>query len=197
MLCTGNLLSDDLSSPAVPPETLSSADVLPHHVLPEAMPPCHVLSDNMLPDDLLCAEIARAEWEAHDVPSLRPECQDQLVSLCRELGIVIVPVGDCWHGLSSPLRLAALLGAGTRFLNSGFADRLHRAWARLGPDPQAANSELVAHILAAVRRDPGRRVLVMVRVERRFAVVDGLCRADEVALVPFWSTRSRRRSEGR
>jgi hypothetical protein len=38
--------------------------------------------------------------------------------------------------------------------------------------------------LQALRQDPGRRVLVTVRLERRYAVADGLRQADDVALVP-------------
>jgi hypothetical protein len=40
--------------------------------------------------------------------------------------------------------------------------------------------------LEAVRRDPGRRVLVTVQMERRYAVVDGLCQADDVVFAPAW-----------
>ena len=105
-------------------------------------------------------------------------------ALCRELGIIVVPVGDRWRGLPSPLLLALTLGVGPRWMNSAAADRWHRAWARAYSGSGQANRKLVAHILETVRRDPGRRVLVTIRMERRYAVIDGLCQADEVALVP-------------
>jgi len=139
--------------------------------------------------DLLCAEINRADWEAGRLAPLPLEYRECLVPLCRELGIIVVPVGDRWLGLSlskpgppSPLRLALPLGAGPRWMNSAAADRYHRAWAWLCPGSGQANRELVARILEAVRRDPGRRVLVTVQVERRYAVMDELRQADEVTL---------------
>jgi hypothetical protein len=132
--------------------------------------------------DLLCAEINRADWEASRSATFPPEYRDRLVPLCQELGVIVVPVGDRWRGLPSPLRLALPLRAGSGWVNSATADRWHRAWARLYPGSRQANRELVARILEAVHRDPGRRVLVTVRVERRYAVVDGLRQADEVTL---------------
>ena len=134
--------------------------------------------------DLLCAEINRADWEAGHLAALSPEYRECLVPLCRELGIIVVPVGDRWRGMPSPLLLALTLGVGPRWMNSAAADRWHRAWARAYSGSGQANRKLVAHILETVRRDPGRRVLVTVRMERRYAVIDGLCQADEVALVP-------------
>jgi hypothetical protein len=136
--------------------------------------------------DLLCAEINRTDWEAGRAVAFPPEYRERLVPLCRDLGVIVVPVGDGWRGLPSPLRLALVSGVGPGWVNSVMADRWHRAWARFGPNPEPANRVLLAHILEAVHRDPGRRVLVTVRMERRYAVVDGLCQADEVILVPVW-----------
>jgi hypothetical protein len=134
--------------------------------------------------DLLCAEINQADWEAGRVAALPVEYRECLLPVCRELGVVLVPVGDHWHAPPSPLRLALPLGAGPRWINSAEADRCHCLWAHLWPGSQRANRELVENILQAVRRDPGRRVLVIVRVERRYAVVQRLCQTDEVRLVP-------------
>lgn len=138
--------------------------------------------------DILCAEIDRAEWEAGRLANLPLEYRECLVPLCRELGVTVVPVGDGWRGLPSPLRLAFPLGAGSRWVNSATADRWYWAWARVCSGYRQVNRSLVAHILEAVRRDPGRRVLVTVQVERRYAVVMGLHRIGEVALVPVWKS---------
>jgi len=140
--------------------------------------------------DLLCAEVNRADWEASHLTPFPPEYRECLVPLCRELGVIVVPVGDRWRGLPSPLRLALPLGAGPRWVNSAVADRWHWAWAQLWSGAGQANRELVARILEAVRRDPGRRVLVAVRMERRYTVVGGLRQADEVTLVPGWPYQS-------
>jgi hypothetical protein len=134
--------------------------------------------------DLLCIEIDRAAWEVGHLAAFPPEYRECLVPLCRQLGIILVPVDDQWRGLPSPLRLALMLGGGPRWVNSAAADRWHQAWARMCSGSGQANRELVTHILKAVRRDPGRRVLVTVRMERRHAVVTGLHQADEVTLVP-------------
>lgn len=137
--------------------------------------------------DLLWVEINRTDGEAGRVEPLPVEYPECLMPLCPELGAVIVPVGNRWRGWPSPLRLALRLGAGLRWVNSEDADRCHRIWADLWSGSRQANRQLVEPILEAVRRDPGRRVLVTVRIERSYAVVDGLCQTDEVRLVPVWT----------
>jgi hypothetical protein len=137
--------------------------------------------------DLLCAEINRADWEAGHLVALSPEYRECLVPLCHELGVIVVPVDDRWRGLPSPLRLALLLGLGPRGMSSTVADRWHRTWARAYSGAGQANRKLLAHILEAVGRDPGRRMLVTVRVERWYAVVAGLRQAGKVALMSLWT----------
>lgn len=124
--------------------------------------------------DLVCAEILPSDWEAGRMDHFPPEYQGRLIPLCRSLSITIVPVGNRWPVPPSPLRLALLLGAGPHWLNSPAADRWHQLWARPWPQAKVANHELVAAIAAAIRRDPGRRVLVTVRWERRYAVAAAL-----------------------
>jgi hypothetical protein len=135
--------------------------------------------------DLLCAEINRADWEAGNLAALPPEYRECLVPLCRELGVIVVPVDDRWRGLPSPVRLALPLGLGPRWMSSTAANRWHRTWARAYSGTDRANRELLAHILEAAQRDPGRRMLVTVRVERWYAVVAGLRQTGEVALMPL------------
>jgi hypothetical protein len=137
--------------------------------------------------DLLCAEINRADWEAGHLAALPPEYRECLVPLCRELGVIVVPVGDRWRGLPSPLRLALPLGLGPRGMSSTAANRWHRTWMRAYSGAGRANRKVLARILEAVQRDPGRRVLVTVRVERWHAVADGLRQTGEVALMPMWT----------
>jgi hypothetical protein len=137
--------------------------------------------------DLLCAEINRTDWEAGHLAALSPEYRECLVPLCRELGIIVVPVGDRWRGLPSPLRLALPLGLGPRGMSSTAADLWHRTWARAYSGAGRANRKLLVHILEAVERDPGRRMLVTVRVERWHAVVAGLRQAGEVTFMPLWT----------
>ena len=137
--------------------------------------------------ELLCTEINRIDWEATRLVRFSPEYRECLVPLCRELSITVVPVGDRWRGPPSPLRLTLPLGAGPGWINSPAADHWHRTWAQLQPRLNQANRELVAHILETVQRDPGRRVLVTVRVERRYVVVGRLSRSKKVTLLSAWT----------
>jgi hypothetical protein len=102
------------------------------------------------------------------------------------MGVTVVPVGDHWPVSPSPLRLALLLGAGPRWMCRPAVLRWQRAWARLFRGVERANADLVARILEALQRDPGRRVLVVVRVERCYAVLDGLSRVSDVEVVLNW-----------
>ena len=137
-----------------------------------------------LAPDLLCAEVCCADWEVGNLVAFPFEYRHCLVPLCRQLGVIIVPVGNAWRGLPSPLRLALALGAGPHWFNSQTADRWHRAWARLSSRSAQADKEMVKRILDVVHRDPGRHILVTVRVERRWDVVDGLGKQPEVMLIP-------------
>jgi len=139
--------------------------------------------------DLLCAEIDRADWEAGRWAAFPLEYRQCLVPLCRELGVIVVPVGNRWRGLPSPLRMALLLGASPAWVNGAAADRWHQAWARICSGSRQADQQLVERILRAVRRDVGRRVLVTVRVERRYAVTAGLQETGEVTLLPVCSSQ--------
>jgi hypothetical protein len=97
---------------------------------------CHLesLVRGLVPD-LLCVEICRADWEAGNLATLPFEYRHCLAPLCRQLGIIIVSVGNAWRGPPSPLRLALALGAGPHWFNSQAADRWHQAWARLSSCP--------------------------------------------------------------
>jgi hypothetical protein len=136
--------------------------------------------------DLLCAEINRDDWESQRFGSFPLEYRECLLPLCRQLGAIVIPVGDRWPVPPSPLRLAILFGASLRWMCRPAALRWQRAWARLFPGAEQANADMVARILETVRRDPGRRVLVVVRVERCYAVLEGLGQVNEVEVVVDW-----------
>jgi hypothetical protein len=164
--------------------------------------------------DLLCAEIHPNDWAAHDVDGMSPEYRDALVPLAKRTDVVIVPVaGSRNRGLVTPkggrllaLRtfLVGLLNAHLRWmqrgnrglgaLNSGawgaVCDGLCSLTARLcGRDVlrewDAANRALFENVLAAVRRDPGGRVLVTVDCRRRHRLEHELRGASEVELVHY------------
>ncbi len=167
-----------------------------------------------LQPDLLCAEIRPEDWQSGDLSTALPEYREVLVPLSRQTDIVIVPVrsskgseliapkGGTLLGLrrlivrllNSLLRRIQRLASGPRAINSAlFGVTCHSictliAWLS-GPEAQQAWSEanraLLDNILAAVRRDPGRRVLVTVDCRRSHWLIHDLRRAPDVELVDY------------
>jgi hypothetical protein len=165
--------------------------------------------------DLLCAELRRDAWEGGDWATLPVEYREALIPLAARTNIVIVPIqGPAGCGLGAPqtgpvlglrrsvarwlddlLRWLQRRADGPYAINSGaFGHLCHaiclleawnggvavrRAW-------QAANRALLENILAAVRRDPGVRVLVSVDCRRRHQLAASLRHLDEVELVDVW-----------
>lgn len=168
-----------------------------------------------LEPDLLCAEIQRDDWESGDLSRAPIEYREALVPLSRRTDIVIVPVSSSegceliapqegpFLGLRSRLigilnwhlRVMQRLAGRPRATNSGLFGHLcnticalqawlcgavtRRAW-------EEANQQIFDNILWAVRRDPGRRVLVTVDCRRRHLLEERLRHMDELELVDFW-----------
>jgi hypothetical protein len=164
--------------------------------------------------DLLCAEIHPDDWAAHDLDGMSPEYREALVPLARRTDIVIVPVaGSRDRGLVTPrggrflaLRtfIVGILNAHLRWMqrgnrglgaiNSGtwgaVCDGLCSLTARLcGSEVRqewdAANRAIFENVLAAIRRDPGCRVLVTVDCRRRHRLECELRGVPEVGLVHY------------
>ncbi len=167
-----------------------------------------------LKPDLLCAEIHPDDWKKDDVSKMLPEYRDALLPLSRRTDIIVVPVSN-WHqlGLFAPrgggllgmrrlvvrlltgqLRLMQRLANGPRAINSGLFGWVCdgvcslTAWV-CGPEVQRAwdqaNQAILNNILAAIRRDPGRRVLVTVDCRRRHRLERYLRSRPEVELVHY------------
>ena len=164
--------------------------------------------------DLLCAEIHPDDWRSGDLSAVWPEYRDTLLPLARRTDIIIVPVGSSiGHELQLPghsqlmqlRRLVVLLINSLQRLlmrlarhpddvNGGALDALcdgmcaadlwlsgpqaRRAWDK-------ANRVILNNVLAAVRRDPERRVLVTVDCRRRRWLMKHLCDQPEVVLFPY------------
>lgn len=172
----------------------------------------HLVKD--LRPDLLCAEIHPDDWQAGDLSRLPPEYRETLVPLSRRTDIIIIPVSrskerefftpqrGCLLGLRSfivcllngQLRLMQRLANGPGAINSGLfgwlCDQMCTltAWV-CGPQTQRAwdqaNQAIVNNILTAIRRDPGRRVLVTVDCRRRHRLERKLRQISEVELVDY------------
>lgn len=163
--------------------------------------------------DLLCAEIGRDHWETRDLARMPLEYREALIPVCRRSDIVLVPVagaGTAWSSAQGPgrrgprsalvrllnaqLRLMQRLAATPEAINSGaFGMACYWmceliAWAGGAATRQAwteANDRLLQNVLAAVRRDPGRRVLVTVDCRRRHLLDRRLRALSEIEVVPF------------
>ena len=166
--------------------------------------------------DLLCAEIHPDDWRSGDLSAVWPEYRDTLLPLARRTDIIIVPVGSSIeHELQLPSdgqltqlrrlvvrlinslqRLLMRLARRPDDVNGGALDALcdgmcaaalgvsgqqvRRAWAE-------ANQAILKNFLAAVRRDPERRVLVTVDCRRRRWLIDRLLYQPEVDVVDYRS----------
>jgi len=165
--------------------------------------------------DLLCAEMQREVWEGGDVSNAPVEYREALIPLAARTNIVIVPIqSEVGCQLVAPqtgpvlgvrriiarwlddlLRWLQWRADGPDAINSGaFGHLCHticlveawnagvavqRAW-------QLANRALLENIVAAVRRDPGVRVLVTVDCRRRHELVTQLRFVDDIEVVDFW-----------
>lgn len=162
--------------------------------------------------DLLCAEITRATWEGGDLTSAAFEVRAALAPVVAATDVVLIPVAPSperfddyrpeqgWRaGLVR--NLDRLLRWGQRQANTAeavngrlfgafchtvcalteasWSDKARAAW-------QAQNEALAGNVLQAVRRDPGRRVLVAVQCQRVHRL-EPLLRQhrDEVTLVHY------------
>ncbi len=165
--------------------------------------------------DLLFAELQREAWEAGDVSDAPIEYREALIPLAARTNIVIVPVqgaAGCesimvqderiprarraiLRWLDGLLRWFQLRADGPRAIHSGsFGHLCHticllEAWVG-GPATRhawdVANRALLENVLAAVRRDPGVRVLITVDCRRWHQLVERLRHVDAVELVAYW-----------
>ena len=165
--------------------------------------------------DLLCAELPRAAWESGDTSDAPVEYREALIPLAARTNIVIVPIQAAagrelvmardgrrarlrraiLRWLDGLLRWFQLRADGPRAIHSGaFGHLCHticllEAWVG-GPATRhawdAANRALLSNVLAAVRRDPGVRVLITVDCRRWHQLVERLRHVDEVELAAYW-----------
>jgi hypothetical protein len=167
----------------------------------------HLVKD--LQPDLLCLDITKEEWATQDFAGLPLEYRDALVPLARQTDIVVVPVADERPGAEPVLRgLRGTIGARVRqalaylqrsapspaAINQGMrhhaANHLYEMLAGLQGGDLRRNATLHASRLAwnvvqAVRRDPGRRSLVVVNVRYCHYVRRYLRSYLDLHVVPF------------
>ncbi len=158
--------------------------------------------------DLLCLDMTPEQWRREEFGDLPPEYQEALLPLARQTDIVVVPIaGDRppeepsapgWRGtlIAALRRLLAYVqrtAPGPTALNEGplhhIADLLYSLTARLA-GPQAVRAwrvhtgTLVRQVLEVARRDPGRRVLVVVNLRHCHHIRPALSAHPEIRVVP-------------
>ena len=142
--------------------------------------------------DLLCAEITKEDWEQEDLSRAALEVREALAPVIASMDVVLIPVAPTsaryadftpdsgWRRslvqtFDQLLRWGQIQADDARKINgSSFGAFCHtvcwmteslwnvkdrHAW-------QKQNEELVENIIAAVKRDGGRRVLVAVQCQR-------------------------------
>ena len=158
--------------------------------------------------DLLCLDMTPEQWRLGEVADLPPEYRDALLPLAHQTDIVVVPIaGDRppaepsapgWRGglITTLRRLLAFIqrtAPGSDALNEGWlhhiADFLYGIIAQLGGQQtvrswRAHTDDLVRQVLEVARRDPGRRILVVVNLRHCHHIRPALRRYAEIREVP-------------
>ena len=159
--------------------------------------------------DLLCLDITPDQWQRRDFRDLPPEYRDALLPLAHRTDIVVVPIAGerppdeptatGWRGnvitvFRQWLAYLQRSAPGPAAINEGWrhhvADLLysliawfaggeaHRAW-------RVHTAHLTQQILEVARRDPGRRVLVVVNVRHCHHIRPALAKYPEVHVVRY------------
>lgn len=145
------------------------------------------LVTNLAPD-LLCLDMTPEQWQRRDFGGLPPEYRDALLPLAHQTDIVVVPIAGQrppeeptapgWRGqaiavlrrwLAYLQRTAPGPAATNQGLRHFFANVFYSLIAALaGREARRAwrahRDHLIQKVLEVARRDPGRRVLVVVNV---------------------------------
>lgn len=159
--------------------------------------------------DLLCLDMTPEEWKTQDFASLPPEYREALVPLAQQTDIVVIPVADERPRPEVPMRgwrasaaewikraLASLqrTASSPEAINQGIRHELANLLYHILADfntkdaRESVNvhaSRLARNVSKAARRDPGRRILVVVNVRFCHLVRRSLRSDPEVHVVRY------------
>lgn len=164
-----------------------------------------------LAPDLLCAEITRDAWEHGDLDAAALEVREALAPVVAGTDVVLLPVAptpqrfadftpragwrhDLGQSFASSLRWGMRRASRPEAINGPvFGAYCHLVcmlteWTWPGEYRaawEAQNQGLAGNILAAVRRDPGRRVLVTAQCQRLHRLVPFLRAQADVNIVDY------------
>lgn len=167
----------------------------------------HLVSD--LHPDFLCLEITPEQWQQRDFNDLPPEYREALLPLAYQTDIVVAPIAEanppaepaasgwrgqlinlCRQGLAYIQRTAPNVAAMNQSWRHHFADMLYlliawlaggqafRAW-------QTHRDHLTRQVLEIARRDPGRRILVVVNLRHCHHIRPTLKKHPEIQVVSY------------
>lgn len=170
----------------------------------------HLVVD--LAPDILCAEITTEKWEAGDLNSAEVEVREALAPIVAVTDTVLIPVAPTEHRFLDFAPQAGwrsrLVGALERILRWGqrragtpeavngllFGAFCHtlcwlieKLWTKEARAAwEAQNRSIAENIARAIRRDPGRRVLVAVQCQRLHQLLPLLrTSGDEFEIIPY------------
>lgn len=162
-----------------------------------------------LAPDLLCLDMTPEQWQQQDFGDLPPEYREALLPLAYQTDIVVVPIAGerppaeptapgrrgrlialCRRGLARIQRTAPNAAAANQGWRHDLANLLYHlidwlAGRQAEREWQAHRRHLAQQVLEIARRDPGRRVLVVVNVRHCHHIRPVLKKYPEVQVVPY------------
>ena len=159
--------------------------------------------------DLLCLDMTPEQWQQQDFGDLPPEYREALLPLAYQTDMVVAPIAED-HPPAEPAttgwrgRLIALLRRGLAYIqrtapgpaavNQGWrhnlANLLYHLIAELAGGQaerewQTHRHHLTQQVLQLARRDPGRRILVVVNIRHCHYIRPVLKKYSEVEVVSY------------
>ena len=159
--------------------------------------------------DFVCLEMTPEQWQQQDFGDLPPEYRDALLPLAYQTDMVVVPIAEanppvepaasgwreqliarCRRGLAYIQRTAPNASAVNQGWRHDLANVLYHLIAWLGEGQieqkwQSHRHHLARQVLELARRDPGRRILVVVNVRHCHHIRPILKNYPEIQVVPY------------
>ena len=162
-----------------------------------------------LKPDFVCLDMTPQQWQQQDFGDLPPEYREALLPLAYQTDMVVVPIAEanppaeptargwrgqlialCRRGLAYIQRTAPNAAAVNQGWRHDLANLIYHLIARLGEGQaekewQAHRHHLAQQVLHLARRDPGRRVLVVVNVRHCHHIRPTLRQYPDIEVVQF------------
>lgn len=159
--------------------------------------------------DFVCLEMTSEQWQQQDFGDLPPEYREALLPLAYQTDMVVVPIAEaeppveptapgwrgqliglCRKGLASIQRSAPNAAAVNQGWRHDLANVFYHliAWLAGGQGEkkwQAHRRHLAQQVLELARRDPGRRILVVVNVRHCHHIRPDLRKHPDLEVVRF------------